>query len=191
MMRVLFPRIAHGAVAALGVLAVVTSVHGAKRYAGISFFPPEPRTLVPASATYVALTSGRPDMAGRSLDDLAAATSIRRETLVAGTSLIGMLGDHMGVARWRTGARVPALALIAQVKVSDIVALTGDPMVKRRVGELRRGLSLHVAYVYRGVKVYRARFQNGGSGYACIVAGDAVFASDPATANRVIAANGS
>jgi len=190
-MRLSYPSIAHGAVVLLGVLAVVTSAHAAKRYAGISFFPPEPRTLVPASATaYLPLAGDRPEATARALDDLAAVTGIRRGTLVAGTTLIGTLGDHMGVARWDAGAHPRSLALIAQVKISDVVALTGDPAVKRRVGELRRGLSVRVAYVYRDVKVYRVRFQNGGGGYACLVAGDAVFATDPATANRVISANG-
>jgi len=193
--RIRRPYVVHVVLVVVGVLAVATAAHAARHYAGVSFFPPEPRTLVPASAAAYALLSG--DGSGatadqRALDGLAATTRIRRGTLTEGAALLASLGDHVGIVRWsgtRSGAG-PAMALITQLKISDVVALTGDAAVRRRVQVLRQGVSWRVAYVHDGVKVYRFSIGSAGVAYGCLVAGDGVFASDPATTNRIIEANG-
>jgi len=135
--------------------------------------------------------------AGRqALRDLAAATGIWPATLVQGVAIFASLGDHVGIAHCdRHGAAAGAglsSALISQIRISDVVALTGDASVRRRVQALRQGVSWRVAYVHDGVKVYRYRFSVGSAGlaYGLLVAGDGVFAADPATANRIVEANG-
>ncbi len=194
--RIRRPYAVHVVLVVVGVLAVATAAHAARRYAGVSFFPPEPRTLVPASAAaYVPLSGKGSGTAAerRALRDLAAATGIPPATLAQGTALFASLGDHVGIARWgRNGTRRdgPALVLIAQIRISDMVALTGDASVRRRVQALRQGVSWRVAYVHDGVKVYRFSIGSTGVAYGCLVAGDGVFASNPATANRIIEANG-
>ncbi len=193
--RIRRPYVVHVTLVVVGALAVATAAHAARHYAGLSFFPPEPRTLVPASAAaYVPLSGAGGGTAAEreALDGLAAATGIPPATLAHGTGLFASLGDHVGIVRWsgtRSGAG-PSLALIAQIRISDVVALTGDESVRRRVQALRQGVSWRVAYVHDGVKVYRFSIGSAGVAYGCLVAGDGVFASDPATANRIIEANG-
>ncbi len=156
-----------------------------------------PTTPRPAASSPAAMPSPPGNGGGTAtergaLRDLAAATGIRPATLTEGVALLVSLGDHVGIARWN-GARPgagPAMALITQLKISDVVALTGDASVRRRVQALRQGVSWRVAYVHDGVKVYRFSIGSTGVAYGCLVAGDGVFASDPATANRIIEANG-
>jgi len=191
--RVRRPYVVHMVLVVVGALAVATAAHAARHYAGLSFFPPEPRTLVPAGAAYVPLLGNGGGTAAErgSLRDLAATTGIRPTTLTEGAALLASLSDHVGIVRWsgtQSGAS-PAMALITQLKISDVVALTGDAAVRRRVQALRQGVSWRVAYVHDGVKVYRFSIGSAGVAYGCLVAGDGVFASDPATANRIIEAN--
>lgn len=193
--RIRRPYVVHVVLVVVGVLAVATAAHAARHYAGVSFFPPEPRTLIPAGAAYAPLSGNGGGTATErgALRDLAAATGIAPAMLAQGTALFASLGDHVGIVRWgRNGTRRggPSLALIAQIRISDVVALTGDASVRRRVQALRQGVSWRVAYVHDGVKVYRFSIGSTGVAYGCLVAGDGVFAADPATANRIIEANG-
>lgn len=203
------PYIAHGAVAMLGLLAVVTSARATQSYRGLSLFPPDPRTLVPASATaYVPLDGSA--TAARARRDVATAIGLDSGRVGVALAVLAALGDRAGVVEWpaggqrtvRVGDRCPAsissgnphgapLALIAQLKVSDVVALTQDPAVKSHVDQLRRGLGVTPSYTCAGVAVYRVTLQDEGGGYAAIVAGDGVFATDPATIDRIILANAS
>ena len=192
--RIRRPYAVHVVLVVVGALAVATAAHAARHYAGLSFFPPEPRTLVPPGAAYAPLSGNGGGTATErgALRDLAAATGIRPAMLTDGVALLASLGDHVGIVRWsgtRPGAG-PALALITQLKISDVVALTGDASVRRRVQVLRQGVSWRVAYVHNGVKVYRFSIGSAGVAYGCLVAGDGVFASNPVTANRIIEANG-
>ncbi len=198
------PYIVHVVVVALGALAVVTAARAARGYTGLSFFPPDPRTLAPAAATYIPL--GGNATALRARRDITAAMGLSAARVAGALDLLASLGDRVGVVEWPAGLpgrrpatgdcsagapnpRVRALALIARIKVTDVVALTGDPTVKRRVGELRRGLNYTLAYTCAGVQVYRVTVRGEGGGYAAIVAGDGVFASDLAVMNRIIMVN--
>jgi len=191
------PYAVHVLLVLVGVLAVATAVHAAGRYTGLSFFPPDPRTLVPASAAaYVPLTGdGRGTADGRqALRDLGAATGVRQAALVGVVSLLTALGERVGVARWSGGVAPrgvrPSFALIMQIRISDEVVLTGGSAVGRRAQALSRRANWRLAYVHDGVEVYRFSIGGGGVAYGFLLAGDGVFASNPAAANLMIAANG-
>jgi hypothetical protein len=179
----------------LGVLAIATTVRTAQRYTGLSLVPPEPRTLVPRSAATYSPILLHPESPAtrRALDHLAATTGLARGRIVGALELLDMLGDHVGIAEWPTSSavRMHALALVAQIKLSDAIALNQNAKVKRRVESLRRGMRLdRVIYEgvagYTGVTIYRITFVDGGNAYACLVAGDGVLATDLATVNRII-----
>jgi hypothetical protein len=189
------PYAVHALLVLLGVLAIATSVRTAQRYSGISFSPPAPRTLVPPSAaTYTPVNLHPESPATRTaLDHLVAATGLPRGRLLEAIDLLNALGDRVGIAEWPASAsgRARSLALIAQIKLSDVIALTQDVRVKHRVAHLRSGMGLERARHEsgagdNGVTVYRVTFQGSGTAYACIVAGDGVLATDLATANRII-----
>ena len=189
------PYAVHALLVLLGVLAIATTVRTAQRYTGLSLVPPEPRTLVPRSAaTYTPISLHPESPATRqALDHLAATTGLARGRIVGALELLDMLGDHVGIAEWppSSAVRMHALALVAQIKLSDAIALTQNAKVKPRVESLRRGMRLdrviHEGVAgYTGVTIYRITFLDGGHAYACIVAGDGVLATDLATVNRII-----
>jgi len=191
------PYAVHALLVLVGVLAVATAVHAAGRYTGLSFFPPDPRTLVPTSAAAYVPLSG--DSRGtveerRALRGLAATTGVRQATLAQVVSLLSSLGDRVGVARWTQDkihrGSSPAMAFIAQIRISDEVALTGDSTSGRRAQALTKGTTWRLAYTHDGVDVYRFSIGGGGKAYGFLLAGDGVFASNPATANLMIEANG-
>ena len=172
-------KVLNPAIIALGILAVVTAAHAAQGSSGLSFFPPEPKTLVESSASYNLLGHAAP---AAQLQTFEARTGISLATLGTGAGLLQQLGDHVGVATWSGSSS----AIIGQIRISDLPRLTGSGPLASQATNLRASVHMSRVEVYAGIKVYRFIFDTGGVAYGCLFHGDAVLATDTATIERLI-----
>lgn len=178
-------------VASSTVLAMGASVRG-----GV-FGAAPPQAIIPASADlYMDINRGGTQ--GAALSQLWAAYQSHPGTsaaiarlgamLGAGTmaqanSLLSSLGDRLGLAVWLppslTNSKAqPRVALVAQVKLSSFLGGKG----------LLTGMDTLVpALTYQGTTVYRLVAKDGSmTGYASVVSGDGVLATDLKTVESVI-----
>lgn len=167
----------------------------ASTWHGGGLFGAAPAYVVPASADlYVAFNRGSGQ--GVALNQLWSAYRAHPGTAAAldrligtvGTqattqlnSILGAIGDQVGVALWAPSSpgpdAIPQVAIVAQLKVTDLFGGM-SPFA---------GLATFTPVTsHQGVTIYRASVQGSSAGYACIVAGDGVLASDLTTVERVI-----
>ena len=165
-------------------------------HAGLSLIAAAPETLIPATAdAYVAIDRGAAQGAAlahlwsayQSHPGTAPALAHLRADMTKGgfdmrrlTPLLSSLGDRAALAVWIPSKNTaqPGLAVVAQTRLTSLVG-GGAP--------LHSLAHTAPAWAYEGTQVYRVTFdQGGGSGYGCLLAGDAVLTTDAATMKRVV-----